>query len=336
MIDNRYSDLMASYFSGNISAEDQKQLLDWVAESDANQTLFEESRMIWSLAGEEEPDFEVDIDQAWAAVAPQLDQTPVKALPSKQSKRWSIGPYLLRIAAVILLAVAAGYWFFPPQPAPPQLYSVVTQTGQTQELTLPDGSKVWVNEQSTLSYYPDFKPRKILLEGEAFFEVENLNDETFEILSGEARTVVLGTAFNVRAYPKENQIEVTVEHGKVAVDLNEKKTQPILLKAGNTGVLDKTSKDLVKKAQKTVNATSWKTKSLTFDNMKMGEVIESLERYFGITIDVSDERILNCHFTGNYQNPELKQILDVLQFGMNLEIDQQTTQYRLTGEGCRK
>ncbi len=336
MIDNRYTDLIASFLSGDISAEEYSTLMTWVEESEENKAAFEESQKVWSITGNDDFSFEMDVDEAWGAVASQLETpTEKKATPSIQTKDWSIGNYLFRVAAVILITIIAGYWLYQNQsPIVSELTSIITQAGEKQELTLPDGSKVWINEQSRLSYHPDFQPRKVFLEGEAFFEVENLNDASFEILSGDARTVVLGTAFNVRAYPAENQIEVTVEHGKVAVNLQANKAAPILLKAGNTGVVNKTSKDLSKKEQKVVNAASWKTKQLTFENMRMAEVIESLERYFGIIIEVDDERILNCHFTGNYQNPELKQILDVLKFGLALDIDNQPNSYLFSGEGC--
>ncbi len=73
---------------------------------------------------------------------------------------------------------------------------------------------------------------------------------------------------------------------------------------------------------------------MTFSNTELREVKEALERYFNIKINTSDENILNCHFTGVYQKPELDQILEVLKFSLEIEIEKYQNEYTLKGKGC--
>ena len=183
------------------------------------------------------------------------------------------------------------------------------------------------------------------MEGEAFFEVEHLSeDHPFEIMSGDTKTTVLGTSFNVRAYPEEQRVEVTVETGKVAFEslkAKEKKNaegpaevKKVLLNKGDSGLFDKVERSIIRKEEKIENANSWKTGQLTFSNTELRDVKEALERYFDIKISTSDEKILNCHFTGVYQKPELEQILEVLKFSLDIEIEERQNEFTLKGEGC--
>ena len=216
-----------------------------------------------------------------------------------------------------------------------------TEASEKTQITLPDGSKVWLNENTKIAFAEKFETRIIRLEGKAFFEVEHLTeDQPFEILSGDTKTTVLGTSFNVRAYAQEQRVEVTVETGKVAfekvVEKEDKiKAASVLLKAGDSGVFDKVEDSLNKKESKNENAVSWKTGQLIFENTQIREVKEVLERYFDVKINTSDEKILNCHFTGVYQKPELEQILEVLKFSLNVEIEKGQNEFTLKGEGCK-
>jgi len=336
MITDRYSELMAKYFSGESTEEERIQLMSWVEETEENKALFEEHQAVWALLKPQAAlPFEVDIEKAWQSVEKGVAQPALKPLKSRETPGLSIRKFILRIAAVFLLSLIVGYaWLEWQKETVPTMVEIQTGEEEKKEIELPDGSKVWLNENTLIQYAEGFSPRQVTLEGEAFFDVEKLDQQSFEIFSGEARTLVLGTAFNVRAYPEENKIEVTVERGKVALDHKGNTRKSVLLTAGNTGVFEKSVQTVVKQKDKGVNAAAWKNRKLEFSNTKMKDVIESLERYFEISINTQNPDILNCHFTGQYQNPEIEQIMDILKFVLNVEIEKATNGFSLKGKGC--
>jgi transmembrane sensor len=347
-MNDKFLYLTSKYLAGEITETEREVLFTWVNASEVNKAAFEEMLELWELSGDLEEDFDADVSAAWQKVA--------KRTISKEAKiiRYPWSRQLLRIAAVIFVVIGA-YWLL--ENWTQKVVDIVYQTADEKtQITLPDGSKVWLNENTKISFAKKFVPRLIRLEGEAFFEVEHLSkDQPFEILSGETKTTVLGTSFNVRAYAEEQRVEVTVETGKVAFEKMEKgekvkkgekgkkgkkvdgkndEVAKIVLNAGDSGVFDKEKRSINIKENKNENANSWKTEQLSFDNTELSVVKETLERYFDIKINTSDEKILNCHFTGVYQKPEIDQILEVLKFSLNIEIIKDQNEFTLTGEGC--
>jgi ferric-dicitrate binding protein FerR (iron transport regulator) len=172
------------------------------------------------------------------------------------------------------------------------------------------------------------------LEGEAFFDVERVETSPFEITSGETKTTVLGTTFNVRAYPAEDKIEVTVESGKVAFAAIKQKQAPILLAEGKSGVYDKKEDAVRVEEKKIINANAWKTKRLVFDETLLKDVFESLERYFDVKIETANPMILECHYSTTFDKPDLENILEVVTGTLGLTVRQEGNSYLVSGKGC--
>jgi len=339
MNDARYSELIAKYLSEEVSPDEKKELMAWVEQSDANRVFFEETMQVWSISDKYSDEFEADIAEAWTVLEQKLD-APERSLTSgESSKQASVVPLwqkIAGIAAVGLVALMAAYWLFQ-QPFSPEgdLQIVQTGLGEQQEILLPDSSRVLLNENTVLSYNTAFAKRQVQLAGEAFFEVERMEERPFEVISPSTKTVVLGTSFNVRAYPEEEQIEVTVETGKVRLtEQTEAEESSVLLSAGTSGIYRKTSKELVKTETKLDNATAWKTKELSFAETPMRKVIADLERYFDIDIQTPNQSLLNCPYTGDFPNPELENIMTAISFAMDADIQQENGLYILQGQGC--
>lgn len=293
MEDATYLDLIAKSLSGNISPTEKQELMAWVDASETNKAFFEESIQLWSISDNYVEQYDANLNTAWQSLTQKLPKEEVTI-----EKTGKIRPLyrLLRVAAAVLLLATAGYWWSTTnQPSAEEMIQVANASKTPKEVELPDGSKVWLNENTSLAYYPSFTERHVELEGEAFFKVDRQEEHPFTIFSGEATTTVLGTSFNVRAYKEETSVEVTVEEGKVAFKQNiaEAKTA-VILEKGNSGIFDKENKTVKVVEQKILNADAWKTKRLTFNNVKYAEVFQSFERYFEIDIDVENEGMLNC------------------------------------------
>ena len=346
---DQYSELIAKFLAGESSLAEKEELFSWTKEDQANQQFFEEMEQVWSMTeGADTSPFEADMDTAWAMIdqstvsssqsavrsrqsaigGQSFDQSSAKVIPlSKKFSRWSI-------AAAILLLAAFGLWWMGQQPRVPLMVEVQTVEGEKKEIPLPDGSKVWLNENSKLSYPENFAERNVALEGEAFFDVEPMEESPFTISSGEATTSVLGTSFNVRAYPKEEKIEVTVETGTVALAVTNQAATTVKLPAGTSGIVHKKEATVERVEEKLQNAVAWKTLKLDFDEDLMKDVITTLERYFGTEIKVSNEMILECRFTSPFDQPNLDEILEVVSASVGVEIKKDGSYYILMGNGC--
>ena len=146
--------------------------------------------------------------------------------------------------------------------------------------------------------------------------------------------MVLGTAFNVRAYPQEDIIEVSVERGKVAFFDKENEKNKEYLEAGTEGVFDKVEKTEIKKDKReNANAVAWRTMTMDFENVELNKVFETLERYFEVKIK-ADSKIRKCTLNGNYTNPKVEDVLDYIKGTLGLQYKIDGTKITITGEGC--
>lgn len=326
-------DRIAKYLSGNMSPEEVDRFEKWLTEDPAHSQLLNEALGVWQM-GEEEalPDFDKDVDEAWKKVDQNIQRPDTG---TTRVIRFSFGRWAAGIAAsVAILALATWAWF--------QMQAVddtgpvvfATGIGETQSIVLPDSSKVWLNERSQLSYTADFSVRSLQLEGEAFFEVRRDENSPFRVESLGATTEVLGTSFNIRAYPEEGQVELTVETGKVAFAQEEIQENRLEVVAGSSAVFEQENQSLFEQEEKISNALAWRTGRLVFEETTLDKVRLSFERYYGIRLEVSDPSIWNCHFTGNFEQAPPEEVAATLAFGLNLELLKADSVYTLAGSGC--
>lgn len=359
----KYLELMSKYLSGNIAPAERKVLLSWAESDPEHRAFFDEMIQLWSLSGEYEPEpFETDTEQAWLKLEPQLrideliEETPsaatemepetiaapvakpkTKIVPLRnRQKIWSI-------AAAVAVLLVFGTVIFTQVFQPVNYTEVATLDGEKTEVLLPDGTKVILNQNSNLSYSTKFEKRDVQLEGEAFFDVASMPDRPFTISSGEVLTTVVGTAFNIRAYPGEEEVEVAVEEGivEVSTKLEKSKKSPVKtpvqrLTPGEMVVYSTTEKVLSDAKEQKLNATVWKSPYLEFKETPMVEVAEILERYFNIKIDLSASNYTNCPVNLNkIFQPELAEMLGTLEVALDYQIKEQgDNTYIILGGRC--
>ncbi|MFK7798703.1 MAG: FecR family protein [Aureispira sp.] len=332
---NKHLQLLGKVLSKEASEQEQEALNQWTQEEQHHQQLVDETTLIWEKADDALPTVRSNKAAAWERLEAQLENPATAATPKAKMKTlW----YQLA-AAVVVVAIGLGGWYQQTlQTATdtdfPQLASISTAAGMQQEVQLPDGSKVMLNEKSTLQYEANFEPRTVQLEGEAFFDVVKKDGQSFEIITAKTKTTVLGTSFNVRAYLNQDT-EIAVVTGKVTFGAVETpKQEHVLLLPQELGT-HQDNKGIVKTIAKGNNALAWKTQQLNFDNQALSEVLPILERYYGIAIEGS-ESLLNCHYTGNFKQAALEEVLNTIAFtfpnGMNIE--KINDKYILTGQRC--
>ncbi|OKL41833.1 FecR family protein [Pontibacter flavimaris] len=326
-MDSHYWDIAAKVFGDKATPAEEEALRQWLAQNPEHQQQFEAQQQLW-LATAPAPAAAVDTDAAWAKVNAQLKPQQAKVVPLYRQ--------LWRVAAAVVLLVGIAWlarlYFMP-------YYGLqVVESGDTRmTVTLPDSSQVWLNKGSILAYDPDFDgtQREVHLEGEAFFEVTHNPQQPFVIKAGDSRTQVVGTSFNLRAYPREQTVELAVATGRVAFTSTKTTTQAIVT-PGFEAILDRQSQRITKYESEDENTWAWKSGSLKFDGESLKELLPALERYYGVTLRLQGPDLGNCRFTGTFREAELQEVLQVLEASLQVEITRQNDHtYTLAGNGCR-
>lgn len=245
----------------------------------------------------------------------------------------------LRIAAAVTLLAggSAVAWYYS-SGTNGQLQQTATMErsaakGQTVFLELPDGTKVWLNADSKLSYSGGAKEtgRKVTLSGEAYFEVAPHPGKPFVIHTGNLRTEVLGTSFNVKAYPDNNKAEVTVLTGKVAVTAPGHKTVHVV--PGQKVVFNKSGMDLEAQEVNASASIGWKSGKMIYRGAEVREVLADIERKYNTKVIYTKE-IGSCTITADFQNEAPGKVLAVLAKLINGKISKKEGNYYLEGDGC--
>jgi ferric-dicitrate binding protein FerR (iron transport regulator) len=290
------------------------------------------------------------IDRGWQLPLPPYEQTPQKAnaifnriveplaVPVKKRRAVKrLWPLAAAAAMVLLFAGMATYRYLHRQPAGAALATTrhTPPSADHQYITLPDGSKVLLNAGSQLHYPDSFGAvREVHLTGEAYFDIRHNSAQPFIVYAGNTKTVVLGTAFNIQAFPGENKVVVTVTRGKVRVE-HDRQLAGILTRNEQLSV-DKTHDAVKKEIVNAQEAIAWKQDDMVWDDVPMKEVIGELQQRFNTTIAFSKPQLGNCRITAAFLHHEpLQQVIQVISriYHMEYHIESNNS-ILLTGAGC--
>jgi transmembrane sensor len=242
---------------------------------------------------------------------------------------------LFRIAASFLLVALLIVSGFEVIYRESSKFTKISATNRIREtFILPDGTQVSLNTNTKMQFPKVFAQniREVTIEGEAFFKVTPNKTKPFIIHAGNAEIKVLGTSFNVNAYPAAKSVEVIVETGKVQV-LNKGteniKTHELILTPGDKGTLVNSSNSLLKSTNQNPNFLSWKTRNLIFKATSLSEVIENLEKVYNVTIHLNDPKLNELLLTAQFNDYPLDFILKVIETTFKIEVHQVNGQYIL-------
>jgi ferric-dicitrate binding protein FerR (iron transport regulator) len=310
-VNSRIKELFERYGSGQATPEERALVEQWFASYDADQA--EDAAEKQSFA--------------------QMDGHIEKVLSGSKIRRININRWL-QVAAVFFIA-AGLCWFALQKPEKPVnviTYSkIVTPRGLKKEFSLPDGTLVYLNSGSVLRIPSNFnqKTRSVLLEGEGFFEVKHNASRPFSITSGKLLITDLGTAFDVKAYPRDHVIKVAVESGEVKVEKNIPGKTPETFARSVTHNQQLTYNDENNRHSlslvQTDNMIAWRKNQLRFDNASFDEISLVLERWYNVSVKFSNYHACR-RYTVSFNNEPLSKVLKVLSglTGMHYQINDQT------------
>ncbi len=216
---------------------------------------------------------------------------------------------------------------------------ISTELGQLSDVSLPDGSTVFLNSSSRFIRPAEFSgnDRVVQLSGEAYFEIASDPLRPFIIHSKQVITQVLGTRFNVKAYPEEDIISISVVEGIVRI--SRKNTNPevwVEIGAGEEYVLNPSTLSEKVRAFSEDKVLGWREGKFVFESSPLQRVLPILSRKFDVEFVLENENINQCQLTAVFDNENLETILDVISFANDIDYDFQGRKIILNGPGCLK
>lgn len=253
------------------------------------------------------------------------------------------GKKLLIAASLFVIVTAALFFIFSPGSRDERSADGIatnemkTMPGTRTKLVLPDGTQVWLNSDSYITYNKDFgqSKREITLKGEAYFDVFHNPDVPMVVHARSVNIWVKGTAFNVRNYPESGRVETSLIRGSVELTTNEDPARKILLKPNEKITIEASPDSMVTKqtgqrpvikpsyyhidplkestVSKTIPEIAWVENKLVFDNEAFTEVIIKMEKWYNAKFIINNEELAMKKFSGAFEKETLYEALSALQ-----------------------
>ncbi|UZR97323.1 FecR family protein [Chondrinema litorale] len=325
--------LLAKFFAGEANEQEKDAIAVWL-QNPENKKEFDKARAAWE--GNFKMDISFDSDRIKRLLSEKINLHEMEqAAEQKEAKQYQLyqekqknSKQFLSIAATVIMLMLVGlgtynYFLSAPKEVKNELALIEKSNpkGRKSTIKLPDGSTVHLNAESLIKIPEHFaaNKREVYLEGEAFFEIERDENRPFLVHSADMVTRVLGTSFNVKAFPSDKIFEVVVATGKVGVSNLEANEPSIVLVPNEQGSFNRNDIQFSKKEVDIKRFLCWKDGILLFQDEKIGSIIPELERWFGVEITVKNKEIEEKKFTGEFENMSLEHVLKGMNFSLGFD-----------------
>jgi len=291
-MEERIKYLFSRYLNNTCTKKEYEEFFSYINEASHNELLRGLIRKAYDETGQPNSSFTY-VDEFGNLVLTEPDWEEQAARDKPRRK------YQTRmVAATCIVLLLAGFLWLINQPAfrqrvafKPALTKKITGRSEYKYMLLPDSTQVWLNAASTLEYPPQFAAgkREVFLTGEAYFDVKHADKKPFLIHTGKVTTLVLGTAFNIKAYPGRENITVSVSRGKVRVNYNA--TEVAVLTPGQQVKVSNAPQPVVQKKTAVAEAAPWQQGNLVYDDETISDIIADLERIYDVTIHVQNQSL---------------------------------------------
>jgi len=293
-------ELLNKYIAGDASQQEKEAVQLWIEADDKNRKELMSLRTLYDVT---------------LAHLPEEGKTA----GTWKNKNRQLFADLLKIAAAILITFTCTYYFLESQKEispvtdPIAMQTLHVPAGQRVELTLSDGTKVWLNSLTTFIFPTQFTEttRDVYLDGEGYFEVTKDAGKQFKVNTQDHIVKVLGTEFNVFAYSKNNSFETALINGAVEIATQDNRLN-IPLTPGNRVYLD--NNQLITSSIRDYDYFLWKKGIISFNHERVEDILKKLELYYDIQIENHNKRIVNIRYTGKFRTKDgIEHVLNVLQ-----------------------
>lgn len=338
----KFTALLEKYLSGDISASDHMELMLLIKSGKYDHLL---KKYIGQSFSDENAAIDLDNSKAGDLLNRILnsEKQTARLIPLANSQRRFHRWYAVA-AAVLVISLAIWGFVFRNDKTQPVVVKAEKEKLQPAPATkgkryirLQDGSTVLLNEGSSIDYPDEFAVdrREVNLIGEAYFDIRPDAKRPFIVHTGTVSTTVLGTAFNIKAYPEQKKVTVTVTRGKVKVG-NSKKTFGIIVPNESIAVNTEINTYKLERVN-AENAVAWKKQYLVLDDISMEEAAILINNKYHVNISFSREALKQCRISATFLNNEnLDQVLSVVTGVVDADYTiQPNDQVIINGEGCK-
>lgn len=312
--------IVGKYLGGKESKEELALLRIWLGRASKNQEIFNKLKEEKNIGEAIEAYETYNKELAW-----ERYRQRVTALTFRNVLfRWKVAAvFFFLVGCAGILSYINNEWLTP-STSDNTFTTISTNNGQNSKIILPDSSVVWISSGTTLSYNTNFsvKNRLIKLSGQAFFQVARNEEIPLIVTCNELKVKVLGTKFDVSAYPEDRNVSVILESGSIELLKVHDQSFKLKLNPGEVAEFDVERKELLVSKEGSYKFTSWKDGILILKNDPMSEVFKKLERWYNIDIDVKNDKVNQLIFNATIVNENVEEIFDLIKFscGINYEI----------------
>lgn len=313
-------DIISDILTNKATEAQKTEFNNWLNSDKDNSVYFKQIKELWLKTGSLTHCYSKETNDAWANV---ISRTTKKIKKSGKLRRFLYFTIPAAASLLLLFFVGKSILF-------PEKVTLSTNNNSIIAYNLPDNSVVDLNHNSELKYNKKFlrKKRELWLTGEAFFDVEKMEDKPFIIHTHHGSFKVLGTSFNITSYSNDKLLSLYVKTGMVEFFPKDKKGS-VKVKKGYQLHYDKKKRKVIKTQDESENYMAWKTGILEFTDTGLDEVAIILEKTFNTKIIIEDEKIKQLQLTANFENQSLDKILKVIAFTFDLEVEQTNEEIKL-------
>lgn len=305
-------ELIVNYLTGHLTSNMLAELKKWIDASPDNKKYFVEQQEIWFSAMNCELVNKYNKNRAFAIFKKRINKE------KRSNNRKAINGWRY-VAAVVLLLIIGGFSYWQGRLNIKNRFAnivIEAPLGSRTKLVLPDGTLVWLNAGTRMTYSQGFGVvnREIILEGEGYFEVTKNKEIPFVVRTKELGLKVLGTKFNFRDYPEDKEVVVSLLEGKVELDNFLRLDKKCSLKSDERALLNKRTGKMEIESVIASNSSEWTAGYLFFDEELLPDIVRELERSYNVKIQLADTTLNNFRFYGNFTRKEqtIEEVMEVL------------------------
>jgi ferric-dicitrate binding protein FerR (iron transport regulator) len=326
-MDEKINQLLAKKLSGEATSEELELLNQLITESGEDPHTWTELEDAWKRSN-----FRTVIknsDQVFESIIQRAEKEDFQSKP-KTHLTTSLFFYHKFAASLTLLLIAGLTAFLSVEYVQnlgkgilDEKVAILNKTvnkGQKLKIFLPDGSQVYLNSESSISYPEQFSStcREVSIKGEAFFEVKRNPEVPFIVHSGAVNISVLGTSFNIRNYQEENKVQVALVSGSLSVATDSNATSH-LLQPGEQAIYQNLEEEFSKETFDLRTITAWKDGILLFENDSYQNIVHKLERWYDVEITTNKPDQPEWQFSGEFNNEYLEVVLESISYTKNFK-----------------
>lgn len=317
-VNDHIDDLIIQLLCGELDGDSLAELRAWIAMSPQNERYFHEKQEIWFSAVDSSVLSKYNKQEALNAfrerVAMAQEDKGIHLKYHLGWKKWT--SYAAMMALVCIMTFFAYHQGKHNVSSSFADIQVEAPYGSRTKALLPDGTIVWLNSGSKLTYSQGYglSDRKVSMSGEGYFEVKHNEKLPFSVNSQNLRVNVLGTQFNFRDYPSDKDAEVILEKGSVKLDNLKDVGKTQLMVPGQKVTLDKKSGKMTTEECDVNTVSLWTQGLITFENATLDEIAKRIERCYNVTVHIKSKAIEKYRFNGDFvrQEQSLQEVLEAL------------------------